>query len=313
MAPKPVFPLSISGYSVLPIELPPVPSFPNSATHYIYLRPHEPRVPDPDSARSLFIVNVPVTTTETHLRHLFGAQLSSGRVERVEFHDTAVKKPPTTTITTTAVTNPKKRKRDTTEELQVELDTTELPRTWDRELHPSGAHAVVVFVDRLSMEAGLKAAKKAAKNRTKLVWGQGIENEDDRRFPALGIQRYKSHNKLRYPARAELLRTVNDYMSIFGRFEEARAREATRGAEVPDEDGFVTVTRGPKTDDVAREEEMKALAEKYKEKTKGLEDFYRFQTREKRKERQTELLRKFGEDKKKVEEMRRRRGKVRPE
>ncbi|PGH06244.1 ribosomal RNA-processing protein 7 [Blastomyces parvus] len=314
MAPKPVFPLSISGYSVFPIELPPVPSFPNSATHYLYLRPHEPRIPDPDSARSLFVVNVPVTTTETHLRHLFGAQLSSGRVERVEFHDAAIKKPPTTPITTTTtVTNPKKRKRDTTEELQVELDTTELPRTWDRELHPSGAHAVVVFVDRPSMEASLKAAKKAAKNRTKIVWGQGIDNEDDRRFPALGIQRYKSHNKLRYPARAELLRTVNDYMSIFGRFEEARAREAARGAEVPDEDGFVTVTRGPKINDVAREEEMKALAEKHKEKNKGLEDFYRFQTREKRKERQTELLRKFEEDKKKVEEMRRRRGKVRPE
>ncbi|OJD20789.1 hypothetical protein ACJ73_07873 [Blastomyces percursus] len=312
MAPKPVFPLSISGYSVLPIELPPVPSFPNSATHYIYLRPHEPRLPDPDSARSLFIVNVPVTTTETHLRHLFGAQLSSGRVERVEFHDTVVKKSPTTTITTTsAVTNPKKRKRDTTEELQVELDTTELPRTWDRELHPSGAHAVVIFVDRPSMEASLKAAKKAAKNRTKLVWGQGIDNEDNRRFPALGIQRYKAHNKLRYPARAELLRTVNYYMSIFARFEEARVREAARGAEVPDEDGFVTVTRGPKTDDAAREEEMRALAEKHKEETKGLEDFYRFQTREKRKERQTELLRKFEEDKRKVEEMKRRRGKVR--
>ncbi|EEQ86771.2 hypothetical protein RJZ56_006157 [Blastomyces dermatitidis] len=310
MAPKLVFPLSISGYSVLPIDLPPMPSFQSSATHYIYLRPHEPRVPDADSARSLFVVNVPVTATETHLRHLFGAQLSSGRVERVEFHDTAVKKPPTITVTPTPVTNAKKRKRDSTEELQVELDTIELPRTWDRELHPSGAHAVVIFVDRPSMEASLKAAKRAAKNRTKLVWGQGI---DDRRFPALGIQRYKAHNKLRYPARAELLRTVNNYMSIFGRFEEARAREAAKGAEVPDDDGFVTVTRGPKTDSVAREEEMRALAEKHKEKTKGLGDFYRFQTREKRKERQTELLRKFEEDKRKVEDMRRRRGKVRPE
>lgn len=309
MVPKTLSPLSISGYSVLPIDLPPVPSFPNPATHYLYLHPHEPRVPDPDSSRSLFIVNVPVTTTETHLRHLFGAQLSSGRVERVEFHDTAAKKSTTIIATqTTTITNPKKRKRETTEELQLELDTAEFPRTWDRELHSSGAHAIVVFVDRLSMEASLKAAKKAAKTRTKIVWGQGIE---EGRFPALGIQRYKSHNKLRYPARAELLRTVNDYMTIFGRFEEARLREATRGAEVPDEDGFVTVTRGPKINNVAREEEMRELMEKHKEKNKGLQDFYRFQMREKRKGRQTELLRKFEEDKRKVEEMRRRRGKVR--
>ncbi|OJD14435.1 hypothetical protein AJ78_05203 [Emergomyces pasteurianus Ep9510] len=312
MAPKTHFPLSISGYLVLPIELPPAPSFPNPATHYLYLHPHEPKVPDPDSPRSLFIVNVPVTTTETHLRHLFGSQLSSGRVERVEFHDTAAKRPPTIpSQAAPALSNPKKRKRETTEELQVELDTTELPPTWDRELHTSGAHAIVVFVDRPSMEASLKAARKAAKNRTKIVWGQGII-EEGRRFPALGIERYKYHNKLRYPARAELLRTVNDYMTIFARFEEARSREATKGAEVPDEDGFVTVTRGPKINNVAREEEMRQLMEKHKEKSKGLEDFYRFQLREKRKEKQTELLRKFEEDKRKVEEMRRRRGKVKP-
>ncbi|OAT08016.1 meiotic recombination protein DMC1 [Blastomyces gilchristii SLH14081] len=276
MAPKLVFPLSISGYSVLPIDLPPMPSFQSSATHYIYLRPHEPRVPDADSARSLFVVNVPVTATETHLRHLFGAQLSSGRVERVEFHDTAVKKPPTITVTPTPVTNAKKRKRDSTEELQVELDTIELPRTWDRELHPSGAHAVVIFVDPSQhgsqSQGGEKGGEKSHQARIQRVQ-KPITNYD-------------------IPHALELLRTVNNYMSIFGRFEEARAREAAKGAEGGGDEG---------------------LAEKHKEKTKGLEDFYRFQTREKRKERQTELLRKFEEDKRKVEDMRRRRGKVRPE
>ncbi|EEH18841.1 hypothetical protein PABG_01160 [Paracoccidioides brasiliensis Pb03] len=314
MAPKTPFPLSISGYSVLPVEFPPVPSFPNPATHYLYLHPHEPRVPDPDSARSLFIVNIPVTSTETHFRHLFGAQLASGRVERVEFHDSIAKdsstvspQPPTISTTTS---NSKKRKRDTVQDLQIKLDKTGLPCTWNRELHTSGAHAVVVFFDRPSMEASLKAAKRAAKNRTKIIWGEGIEKD---RLPALGIQRYKTHNKLRYPARTDLLRTVNDYMAIFGQFEEARAHEAAAAADEPDEDGFVTVTRKGKINNVGREEEMKELLEKHKEKSKGLEDFYRFQLRERRKERQTELLRKFEEDKRKVEEMRRRRGKVRPE
>ena len=77
---------------------------------------------------------------------------------------------------------------------------------------------------------------------------------------------------------------------------------------MPDEDGFVTVTRGSRG--AARLEETKELVEKHKEKSKGLEDFYRFQMREKRKEEHAEMLKKFEEDKRKVEEMRQRRGKV---
>ncbi|KAK2796848.1 hypothetical protein FQN50_009409 [Emmonsiellopsis sp. PD_5] len=319
MAPKSSVPLSISGYSVLPIELPPVPSFPNSATHYLYIHPHEPRVPEPDSSRSLFIVNIPITTTETHLRHLFSAQLSSGHVERVDFHESTAKKPSTTTTTPPQQNGPpandsnnsKKRKRVTAEDLQHDLDTTTLPQTWDRPLHASGSHAIVVFVDRPSMEASLKAIKKAAKNKTKIIWGQGVEDEG--RVPPLGIQRYKTHNKLQYPSRAELLWTVSDYMTLFGQVEEARMREAARGAEEVDEDGFVTVTRGARVNNVAREEELRELLERQRERNKGLGDFYRFQMREKRKERQGELVRRFEEDKRKVEEMRRRRGKVRPE
>lgn len=308
MAPKP--PLNISGYSILPLALPPQASFPDSATHYLYLRPHEPRVPDPESSRSLFLVNVPITATETHLRHLFGTQLSAGRVERVEFHYAPTKR-------SAAVVGPqaksntqgnKKRKRVTSEDLRSELDSTNLPKVWDRELQTSGSHAVVVFVDRTSMETSLKAAKRAAKNQSKIIWGEDIE---DKKLPSLGLQRYQNHSRLLYPSRSELLRNVNDYMTIFSHFEEVRAREAAQEAQEPDEDGFVKVTRGPKFSNPARDEEMKELAEKQKEKNKGLEDFYRFQMREKRKERQGELLKKFEEDKRKVEEMKKRRGKVR--
>src|SRR5215471_581093 len=191
MAPK--F-LSISGYTILPLELPYTPLFSNTATHYLYIQPHEPRIPDPDSSRSLFIVNIPITTTETHFRHLFGAQLSAGRVERVEFHDTPTKKlAGSTAVTANTTTNIKsrKRKRATTEELQNELEETDLPDTWNRKLHTSGSHAVVVFVDRPSMEASLKAAKKAAKNRTKIIWGEGIED----RLPPLGSLRYQAHKR----------------------------------------------------------------------------------------------------------------------
>ena len=311
MAPK--YPLSISGYTVFPVDLLPLPSFPQSAKHFLYVQPHEPRIPDADSPRSLFVANVPVTSTETHFRHLFTGQLSAGRVERVEFQDAPqqyrIKKPiaPIQGKPNTHKGNSsKKRKRETIEDIQVEIDAcATLPPIWDRELRTSGTHAVVVFVDRASMEAGFKAVKAAAKVGKKVVWGDGIGE----RIPALGRQRYEIHQEMVYPAKSELLHAVNEYMALFERLEAAREREAMRSAGEPDEDGFVTVTRGPKNP-VVREEEMQALVEKQKEKSKGLEDFYRFQMREKRKERQGDLLKRFEEDKKKVEEMKMRRGKV---
>jgi ribosomal RNA-processing protein 7 len=298
--------LEVSGYTVLPLQFPIVPSFPKPATHYLYIHPHEPRNPDPDAARSLFLVNIPIDTTETHLRHLFAVQLSAGRVERVEFEGVPSKQR-TISSGTQAIGGTKKRKRVTADELQNQLEDIDLPSTWDRKLHMSGSHAVVVFVDKPAMELSLKAAKKASRNDTTIVWGEGIED----RVPPLGVNRYKAHNTLRYPPRAELLRIVNDYMTLFTQAEEARAREAARKAQEPDEDGFITVAKGPKNTSVAREEEVKELLEKQKKREAGLEDFYRFQTREKRKERQNELLKKFDEDRKKIEEMKKRRGKIR--
>ncbi|KAL4801919.1 ribosomal small subunit assembly protein [Aspergillus unguis] len=305
----------IAGYTALPLTLPSTPSFPTPATHYLYLRPHEPRIPDPDTDRSLFLVNTPIDTTETHLRHLFGAQLSSGRVERVDFESARTgKKSGGLQIALaqgsgTGVAKSKKRKRVTADELEQRLDDVSLPSTWDRVLQRSGSHAVVVFVDRASMEASLKAAKKAARKSSGITWGEGIEEK----VPALGIQRYVSHQRARYPPRAELLRTVNEYMNVFADVGEARKREAARRAAEPDEDGFVTVTSGPRLTSAAGEEEAKRLIEKQKKSAEGFGDFYRFQSREKRKERQIDLLKKFDEDKKRLEEMKMRKGKIRPE
>jgi hypothetical protein len=90
--------------------------------------------------------------------------------------------------------------------------------------------------------------------------------------------------------------------------EEARSRENARKRQLPDEDGFVTVTRGARG--AARLDEVKEVAEKQKGKSRGLEDFYRFQMREKRKEEHAEMLKKFEEDKRKVDDMRQRRSKV---
>lgn len=314
---------SVAGYSVLPVLLRSSSRDESEATHYLYLQAHAPRLPDADSVRSLFVVNVPTMSTETHFRHLFGTQLGSGRVERVQFqHDDAIRSKGTkeSRTSTSNEANTKKRKRgedESAKEYESHLSTIRLPPAWDWPLRPSGSHAVVTFVDRPSMEASLKAiTRRKRSSKTTITWGDGLEDGDDNGsnkkgvYP-LGSARYNKHAQLRYPSRSELLRSVNDYMRVLGKLEEAREREARRRGSVVDEDGFVTVTRGARrTVDAGRDEEMRELVARQREKSKGLEDFYRFQMREKRKERQGELLRRFEEDKKRVEEMKRRRGRV---
>lgn len=297
----------IAGYTILPLQLPPAPAFPTPATHHLYLRPHEPRLPDADSPRSLFLVNIPIDTTETHLRYLFATQLSAGRVERVQFEDVPTKKNASQFTAQGNLTKNKKRKRVTVDELQDQLDDIDLPPTYDRQLQKSGGHAVVVFADKPSMESSLKAATRAAKKGVKIVWGEGVEN----RVPSLGLSRYITHDLRRYPDRKELLGTVNDYMTVFTHVADARKRDQSRKAEEVDEDGFVTVSHGPKLNSVAREDEYKELVERQRKKAEGLEDFYRFQSREKRKERQNNLLKRFDNDRKKLDELKRRKGKIR--
>jgi ribosomal RNA-processing protein 7 len=292
-------PREVSGFAAFPVTFPATKAYPTNSKHYIFVKPHDPKILDEDAPRSLFLANIPATTSEIHLKHLFATQLSSGRVERIGFSDESAK---SSQVVNSEGKTGKKRKRVTAEELEGSLESYTLPEIWQSRLHTSGAHAVVVFVDRPSMEASLKAVKKAIKLGTEVIWGKGIEEK----VPPQGLQRYSIHNKLRYPSRKELLHSVNEYMSAYSQMEEARSREAAKKRQLPDEDGFVTVTKG-----AVRREEANEVAERAKEKSKGFENFYRFQTREKLKEQQGELVRKFEEDKRRVEEMRKRRGKMR--
>lgn len=122
------------------------------------------------------------------------------------------------------------------------------------------------------------------------------------------------HHEKQYPSKELLQQKVNTYLTAFSALEEARSKQLARQRSVPDEDGFVAVTRGGRVGP-ARLEEAQATQEKLKERdrkrTSG--DFYRFQTREERKKRENELKRKFEEDRRRVEKMRRWKGKVKPE
>ncbi|KIW86689.1 uncharacterized protein Z519_12675 [Cladophialophora bantiana CBS 173.52] len=295
-------PREVGGYIALPLQLQATGSFPREATHYLYLKPHEPKIPDEDTPRSLFLVNIPVCATEQSLKHLFTTQLEGGRIQEIYFSENAPGKQPVPTEKSS-----RKRKRMTTEEIEAGLDMYSLPNIFGCEIQDSGATAIVVFVDKVSMELTLKASRRAAKSGASIPW-EDVAGLGSNEMLHLGLTRYEHHKSLQYPSRKELLRSVNAYMTAYSKLEESRSRDNARKRAIPDEDGFITLTRGSRGS--ARIEEAKESAEKQKEKAKTLEDFYRFQTRERRKQEQDQIVKRFEEDKRKVEEMRARRGKL---
>lgn len=189
MAASTKIPLEISGYLILPLFLPPFPSFPTSATHFLYLAKHQPKIPTVSSSRSLFLVNVPFDATDAHIKRLFSTQLDlpNGKIEDVQFEgekraapNVTVLPPPTTS---TSAKNGKKRKRPVDAESPQEIEGADLPPTWDRQLRGFGRTAVVVFVDRASLDAAITAVKKSRKNMKKPIW------REENKAPSLGPSR----------------------------------------------------------------------------------------------------------------------------
>ncbi len=78
-------PKTIGDFSVLPVSIPPLPAYPQAATHCIYVRRHSPKVATPDDPRSLFLTNVPVDSTEAHFRAVFVSLVGAGRFESISF------------------------------------------------------------------------------------------------------------------------------------------------------------------------------------------------------------------------------------
>jgi ribosomal RNA-processing protein 7 len=128
---------------------------------------------------------------------------------------------------------------------------------------------------------------------------------------------YKSHLALLHPAPSLLSSTTNAYLSQFDAAAATRNRALAHLRSVPDEDGFITVTRGGgRNAPAARLEIAQQKQEELEDRKKkkgSLDGFYRFQNREKRKEQEGMLRKQFEKDRRRVVEMRERRGKVRLE
>jgi len=302
---------TIGDYSILPISIPPTTSYPTPAVHHIYVRPHAPKIPTASDSRSLFLVNVPIDSTEQHIRSIFASLLGAGRFETVIFENERRNAP--VSMETQLVQKTKGNKKRKHSDVAESGDSgSELPRVWNRPLHRSGSTAVAVLADEKSVELALKATKKANKSGEYPVWGTGVS-----KAAALGSARYMAHQTMRYPPKELLQSAVDNFMAEWNRKEEDAARLAKRQRNVPDEDGFITVTRGGRVGPARQhdaEEARKKELEKEEAKRKAMGDFYRFQGRERRKEEQGELLKRFEEDRKRVEGMKtERRGRFRPE
>ena len=187
---SPNIPLRVGNgeYLVLPVCLPPIPSFPESATHYFYARAHAPQHADGTTSRALFLANVPIDANDILLKHLLSDQLGlpAGRIQHVDFLDPRGRPAPSSEARAAPGTlrSTKRKRQDLEEAAAAEIDVR-LPPTWDRTVHPAGTNAVVVFVDRASRDAALKAIAAAAKERKTITWGEGVRKE----MPALGAQR----------------------------------------------------------------------------------------------------------------------------
>lgn len=320
-ATMPSIPKTIGEFSVLPLSIPPLPSYPHTTTHYAYARRHAPNRPTPDDERSLFVTNVPVDSTEPHFRAIIASLAGNGKFESIRFEADRKEKPvsfePAQAARLAAAASRKRKRDDSDSEDDSEDDEEQvarLPPTWTRQLHRSGSTAVIVLADEKSVEIVLKAIAKVHKSKKYPVWGEGVK---EKKVPPLGAHWFQAHNKLSFPPAEIIQQSVDVFFTVFNRKEKEAAEMAKRLRNEPDEDGFVTVTRGASRAAPARrdeaEEARRRMLEREQKKKDELTNFYRFQLRERKKAEQAELIKKFDEDRRKVQAMTQKRGKFRPE
>ncbi|KAG7121357.1 Ribosomal RNA-processing protein 7 like [Verticillium longisporum] len=289
------------GFTVFPIQMPAVPSCPITAIHEIRLRRNTPKIPTAIDGRSLFLKNVPVDASEAHFRAVFSHLVGPGRFESIAFEGERRRRlelDPASAAKISALVKKRKRDEQEAEEHAREEELALLPETWTRRIHKSGDSAIVLMADEKSVDQVLKAIGKAKKKNKMPVWGEGVASDT----PELGAPWVAAHLQLSRADKAATQKSVHAFFNVFNRKEKEAAETAKRLRNEPDEDGFVTVTRGgratpaTKNEAEAARQKMVDRAAKKKDETK---DFYRFQLRERRKAEQALLLKKFDEDRQK--------------
>lgn len=262
------------------------------------------------------MTNVPVDSTESHFRAIISTLVGSGKFESIQFESdkktSLASLEPAQAARLSGIPSRKRKRDDDSDSEDEEEEVARLPQTWTRQLHRSGSTAVIILADDKSVDIVLKAIAKVHKAKKYPVWGEGVKEK----VPQLGSQWLRAHNKLSYPPVEILQQSVDAFFSVYNRKEKEANELAKRLRNEPDEDGFVTVTRGGRAAPARRdeaEEARKKMLEKEQKKKDELSNFYRFQLRERKKAEQEELIKKFHEDRRKVQAMKEKRGRFRPQ
>lgn len=302
-------------FSILPIKIPAAPSYPETAIHQIRVRRNAPKIPTANDSRSLFLKNIPADSTEPHFRAVFAELVGAGRFESISFEDdkrTALALDPAQATKLTGFARKRKRGDVEAEELEREEAAAQLPQIWSRRVQTSSSTAIVLLADDKSVQLVLKAITKVHKTKKYPSWGSGLADD----VPSLGSSWVASHLQSCRVDKTATQKAVHAFFNAFNLKEKEAAELAKRLRNEPDEDGFVTVTRGGRVAPAGRneaEEAKQRMVDRDIKKKSETRDFYRFQLREKRKAQQAALLRRFAEDRRKVDAMREKRGKFRPE
>nr|KAG5703159.1 hypothetical protein BaRGS_027324 [Batillaria attramentaria] len=118
-----------------------------------------------------------------------------------------------------------------------------------------------------------------------------------------GIEKWKQHYLDQTTDVAEMKKEVTRFMEEYDKKVEEEQKQAKEMDGVPDDDGWITVTRVGKNKGAPRteaEEKRVTIKDRKKRKEKELVNFYSFQIRESKKQHIVELRKKFEEDKQRI-------------
>lgn len=168
----------------------------------------------------------------------------------------------------------------------------------DRYTFQGGRHGLIGLVDAAAAKRMLsKAQKFASKGDKQIIWEQ---------YGPRGAEAYMAHHQSMFPEEHDLQEKADEYMELFAQQEEIDKQEAEAAAEHIGKDGFRTVVykHRKRMADVAPifENDLPRRKKRSLEKS----DFYRFQLREQRKTEISDLLKRYQDDKRKVEKLRER-------
>lgn len=170
----------------------------------------------------------------------------------------------------------------------VQACTSTMPRKFVR---LGSTYGLICCVDDAARDKLLEWCKKKGKKSS-------IEFET---YGPRGSDAYKIRNRARFPDEETLQESIDTFMEAYDDEEEEARLETARQGQLVDEDGFTLVVSS-KRKALA---DIPAPAPAKRNKSLSKDDFYRFQLRDKRKREVNDLLKKYQEDKAKVEELKR--------